>query len=162
MPLAAVTLVNYAAQVPYFIHNDYSVDHPLPGVRAVGLLGVTLAWFILGLAGYMRGRRRGLAALVSFLAAEALFYEATFATGTFLLQMHNHSGLLKVVFVTGYASGAVAAYYACYLLWHHARAGLRPGHIPPGGARGQLRRGRGGAVMRSRRSCPGRYGPAGG
>jgi hypothetical protein len=132
MPLITVTLANYAAQVPYFIHNDYSAAHPLPGVRAVGLLGLTLAWFLLGLAGFMRGRRWGLAVLVSFLAAEALFYGATFATGTFLLQMHNHSDLLKAVFVIGYASGAVAAYCACSLIWHYARAGLRRGQIPPG------------------------------
>lgn len=129
-PLAAVTLANYVAQVPYFVHNDFSAAHPLPGVRAVGLLGLTLAWFVLGLAGFTRGRRWGLAVLVSFLAAEALFYGATFATGTFLLQMHNHSDLLKVVFVTGYASGAVAAFYACSLIWPYARAGLRPGHNP--------------------------------
>jgi NADH:ubiquinone oxidoreductase subunit K len=132
MPLITVTLANYAAQVPYFIHNDYSAAHPLPGVRAVGLLGLTLAWFLLGLAGFMRGRRWGPAVLVSFLAAEALFYGATFATGTFLLQMHNHSDLLKAVFVIGYASGAVAAYCACSLIWHYARAGLRRGQIPPG------------------------------
>jgi NADH:ubiquinone oxidoreductase subunit K len=132
MPLITVTLANYAAQVPYFIHNDYSAVHPLPGVRAVGLLGLTLAWFLLGLAGFMRGRRWGPAVLVSFLAAEALFYGATFATGTFLLQMHNHSDLLKAVFVIGYASGAVAAYCACSLIWHYARAGLRRGQIPPG------------------------------
>ena len=68
--------------------------------------------------------------LVSFLAAEALFYAGTFASGAFLLQMHNHSDLLKVIFVTGYASGAVAAYYACSLIWHQARAGLRPGSLP--------------------------------
>ncbi len=135
MPVAVVTLVNYAAQVPYFIHNDYSAQHPLPGLRAAGLLGVTLAWFILGLAGFLRGRRWGLAVLVSFLAAEALFYGATFATGIFLLQMHNHSALLKVVFVTGYASGAVAAYYACHLIWPYARARLRTGQIPGVGRR---------------------------
>jgi NADH:ubiquinone oxidoreductase subunit K len=135
VPLAAVTLANYAAQVPYFIHNDFSVDHPLPGVRAAGLLGVTLAWFILGLAGFLRGRRWGFAVLVSFLAAEALFYGATFATGIFLLQMHHHSGLLRAVFVTGYASGAVAVWYACSLIWHRARAGSRPGRARQVGTR---------------------------
>ena len=77
--------------------------------------------------------------------------------------MHNHSGLLKVVFVTGYASGAVAAYYACYLLWPHARARLRTGQIPrvdrgAAEAGAGLRRAR----RRSRRTCPRGYLPAGG
>ena len=136
MPLVAVTLANYAAQVPYYLHNDYYAHHPLPGVRAVALLGVTLAWFALGLAGFMRHRRWGLPVLVSFLAFEAIFYAGTFATGAFIFQMHNHSDLLKVVFVTGYASGAVAAYYACRLIWDRwrprIRAGMRAGRMPPG------------------------------
>jgi hypothetical protein len=132
MPLVAVTLANYAAQVPYFAHNYYSPHHPFPGLRAVALLGLTLAWFAVGLAGFLRGRRWGLAVLISFLAAEALFYAGTFASGAFIFQLHNHSDLIKLVFITGYASGAVAAYYAGRLLWDRWRPGLRAGRTPAG------------------------------
>jgi len=123
MPLVAVTIVNYAAQVPYAIHNgDFSAHRPLDVVRGAVLLGVTLAWFVLGLTGYVRKRRWGLAVLVSFLLAEALFYTATFVTGWFLFQLQDPSYLLKAVFVTGYASGAIAAFYACRLAWDHLRS----------------------------------------
>jgi hypothetical protein len=116
IPMAAVTLTNYAAQVPYYLHNDYSPHHLLPGVRALDLLGVTLAWFALGLAGFMRQRRWGFAVLASFLVVEAVFYAGNFVTGVFIFQIENHSDLMKAVFVIGYASGAVAAYYAYRLV----------------------------------------------
>lgn len=124
MPLVAITLVNYAAQVPYYLHNDYSAQHPLPNVRAVALLAVTLAWFAIGLAGFMRRQRWGFAVLVSFLAAEAIFYAGTFATGEFVGQLGNHSYLLKAVFIIGYASGAAAAYYAYRLFRNRPRPRL--------------------------------------
>ena len=125
VPLVAITLVNYAAQVPYYLHNDYSPHHVLPGVRAVALLAATLAWFALGLAGFMRHRRWGLPVLASFLAAEAIFYAGTIATGIFIFQLENHSYLLKTIFVIGYMSGAAAAYYLFRLLRERAPRGLR-------------------------------------
>jgi hypothetical protein len=129
-PLVAITLANYAAQVPYYLHNDYSTQHPLPGVRAVALLGGTLVWFALGLAGFMRQRRWGFAVVESFLAAEALFYVGTFVSGAFIFQLEDHSYLLKAVFVIGYASGATAAYYAYRLLRDRLRPGLRAQAAP--------------------------------
>jgi O-antigen/teichoic acid export membrane protein len=125
IPLAAVTLTNYAAQVPYYLHNDYSAHHLLPGVRAVALLGVTLAWFALGLAGFMRHRRWGFAVLASFLVVEAVFYAGNFVTGVFIFQIENHSDLMKAVFVIGYVSGAVAAYYAYRIVRDRFRPSLR-------------------------------------
>jgi len=130
MPLVAVTIMNYAAQAPYSIHNgDFSAHHPLDVVRGTVLLGVTLAWFVLGLTGYVRKRRWGLAVLVSFLVTEALFYTATVVTGTFIFQLESPSDLLKAVFVTGYASGAVAAFYAYRLAREHVRS-RRPAAHP--------------------------------
>lgn len=123
MPLVAVTMMNYAAQVPYSLHNgDFSAHRPLELVRGVVLLGVTLAWFVLGLTAYLRKRRWGLAVLLSFLVTEALFYAATIVTGTFLFQLENSSYLLKAVFVTGYASGAMAVFYAYRLTRNHVRS----------------------------------------
>jgi hypothetical protein len=130
MPLVVVTAMNYAAQVPYYVHNDYSPHHLLPGLRALALLGATLVWFVTGLAGFIRHRRWGLAVLISFLVTEAVFYAATFATGIFLFQMSNPSGLLKTVFVIGYISGATAAGYSWMLLRGHRRRGLSSAEGP--------------------------------
>jgi hypothetical protein len=107
-----VTSTNYAAQVPYFIHNYYAPSHPLPGVRPVALLGATLAWFVVGMIGVTRRRRWGRPVLMSYLLTEALFYGMTIISGAFIFQIENHSLLLRAIFVIGYASGAVAAYYA--------------------------------------------------
>ncbi|HEX6525554.1 MAG TPA: hypothetical protein VF070_36920 [Streptosporangiaceae bacterium] len=125
-----VTAMNYAAQVPYYAHNDYPPHHLLPGLRALALMGVTLVWFVAGLAGFIRRRRWGLAVLASFLITEAFFYAATFATGIFLFQMSNPSGLLKTVFVIGYISGATAAGYSWVLLRGHRRRGLPSTEAP--------------------------------
>jgi hypothetical protein len=131
-PLIAVTLTNYAAQVPYFLHNYYSPQHPLPGLRAVALLGGTLAWFVVGLIGYIWNRRWGFGALTSFLVVETCFYAKTLLTGAFVFQVENPSHLIKAVFAVGYVSGAVAAAYAYRIgrdrLQARSRAG---GHCPP-------------------------------
>lgn len=115
-PLIVITLANYAAQIPYYLHNDYTPHHMLPGIRAIVLMAGTLAFFALGLEGYQRRRRWGTPVLTAFLTIEAVFYAGTFITGEFIFQMANHSYLLKAVFVIGYASGIVAGYYAYRLL----------------------------------------------
>jgi hypothetical protein len=115
-PLIVITLANYAAQIPYFLHNDDASLHMLPGIRAVVLMAGTLAMFALGLAGHQRRLPWGTPVLIAFLTIEAVFYAGTFATGEFVFQLANHSYLLKAVFVIGYASGATAGCYAYRLL----------------------------------------------
>ena len=115
-PLVVITLFNYVAQVPYYIHNDFTPAHPLPGVRAVALLGMTLAWFVIGLVGYRRQKGWGYWLLVSYLLVEAVFYLETIVSGIFIPQLRNHTLLIDAVFVIGYASGLVSAYYAYRLL----------------------------------------------
>lgn len=115
-PLVAITLLNYVAQVPYYLHFDYSSKHPLPGLRALVLLGGTLAWFSCGLVGFRRRMTWGYWMLLSFLVVEAVFYLGTLATGLFVSQLRDHTWPIDVVFVIGYISGLTAAYYAYCLL----------------------------------------------
>ena len=125
-PLVAVTLLDYVAQVPYYVHNDFTVSHPLPAFRAVGLLGLTLIWFLAGLRLYRSGDRWGYPLLLSYLVVEAVFYLETLLSGLFLTQLRNPSGLIDAVFVIGYLSGLTAAWYA-WRLWSHHRTGARAG-----------------------------------
>jgi hypothetical protein len=118
--------------VPYYLHNDYSAQHLLPGLRAVALLGATLAWFAVGLAGFLRHRRWGRTVLVSFLVTEAVFYGITIASGIFLYQLANPSYLIKAVFVIGYVSGGVAACYSVLLVRQRLGRGLPAGASPAG------------------------------
>ncbi len=130
-PLVVITLTNYAAQIPYYVHNDFSPHHLLPGIRALVLMTGTLAFFLVGLAGHQRRLRWGTPVLVAFLTIEAVFYAETFATGAFMHQLANPSDLLKAVFVIGYVSGASAGYYA-YRLLRQARLSRRS-DLPEGG-----------------------------
>ena len=45
-----------------------------------------------------------------------MFYLETIVSGIFIPQLRNHTLLIDAVFVIGYASGLVAAYYAYRLL----------------------------------------------
>ncbi len=114
--LVSITILNYAAQIPYFFHYYYSSSHPLPAIRASILLGFTLLWFLCGVVGYRRNRWWGFATLTSFLFVEALFYILTIATGTFIGQLRNHPYTIDVVFIIGYLSGLTAAYYFIRIL----------------------------------------------
>jgi NADH:ubiquinone oxidoreductase subunit K len=124
-PLVFVTLTNYAALVPYYLHNDYFrtgyadgegvSHHVLPGLRALLLVGLTLSWFVVGIHGAVRQRRWGRPVLLSFLVAEVALYAKTFATGAFVHQMQNPSDLVRAVFVIGYVSGAIALVYLALL-----------------------------------------------
>lgn len=114
-PLLWVTLLNYVAQIPYYLHNYYFPYHVPPTLSSILLLGLTLAWFLLGYFGFRKGRSFGFYVLVSFLIVEALFYLHSFVFGAFFFQLQNPSLLIRAVFVYGYLSGAVAGWYA-YLL----------------------------------------------
>lgn len=111
-----VTIANYVAQVPYYFHNYYIPFHALPTFTGLILLAVTLVWFLVGYAGVCKGRSYGYYTLLSFLIVEALFYGLSLVSGAFLFQMQNPSLLIKAVFLMGYISGAVSAYYAYSLI----------------------------------------------
>lgn len=111
-----VTLLNYAAQIPYYIHNYYLPYHVPPTLSSVLLLSATLAWFLIGYVGLRTKQRFGFYALLSFLLVEALFYLHSFIFGAFSFQMQNPSILIKLIFFYGYVSGVVAGLYAFKLL----------------------------------------------
>ena len=80
------------------------------------LLGGTLLWFLIGYFGVIYEWKYGRALLVSFLSVEALFYLHSFVFGTFFFQMQNPHPIIKIVFIIGYISGAVAGYYVYRLV----------------------------------------------
>jgi len=116
-----VTILNYIAQIPYYLHNYYFPYHALPSLIGIVLLGVTLAWFLFGYIGTQKRKRLGYYLLLSFLVFEALFYFHTMLFGAFIFQLQNPSLIVKAVFIMGYVSGIVAAYNA-YLLIRYKRA----------------------------------------
>lgn len=119
--LLLVILLNYLAQIPYYLHNYYYPYHEAPSLGALALLGLTLVWFILGFTRFQHGKPFGYALLLSFLIVEALFYFHTIIFGAFISQSHNPSLIIKAVFLIGYVSGVAAGYFA-YIIFKYHRA----------------------------------------
>ena len=111
-----ITILNYFAQIPYYLLNYYFPYHRLPTFSAFLLLGLTLVWFLLGYFGFIRGLKYGRLLLVSFLSAEALFYLHSFIFGAFIFQMQNPHPIIKSIFLIGYIAGGVAGYYVYQLV----------------------------------------------
>ncbi len=118
-----VVMLDFAAQIPYYLINDYLPRHAPPTVSSMVLLGVVLAWFLVGFFGLRVGRRFGFWVLGSFLAVEGLFYLATVLTGAAAFQLANPNPIVKCVFIIGYLCGAVSLVVLGMLI--RARAAAR-------------------------------------
>lgn len=129
-PLAAAVLLNYAAQLPYYLHQYYLPRHQAPSWPGAVLLGLTLVWFVVGYVRYLRGQPYGAGMLLAFLLAQVLFYGHSVALGLLTgggaeAQLTTHSRFLLVIFSIGYVNFLVAA---CYVYWL-ARHGRRPAPV---------------------------------
>jgi hypothetical protein len=89
-------------------------------VSSFVLLGLTLAWFLVG---YIAVRRRpfGYWVLLSFVIVEGLFYLRTLLFGPVAFQLANPSVLIKIVFLIGYATGIVSLAYVVFLVVFRSR-----------------------------------------
>ena len=67
---------DYAAQVPYYLHQYGATRHAPPSLPGTAMLAATLLWFALGVVGLRCGSARGYWLLVSFLAVESLLLSA--------------------------------------------------------------------------------------
>ncbi|WP_308466716.1 hypothetical protein [Rathayibacter soli] len=119
-----VVIVDYLAQIPYYMVNYYIPDHTPPTLSAIILLGSTLAWFFIGYFGNHAHRRYGYWVLLSFLLVEGLFYLRTLLFGTAVLQLENSNLVVRIVFLIGYATGIVSLlYFAALIIFRaHYRA----------------------------------------
>lgn len=119
--LFGVVILDYLAQVPYYVVNDLLAHGNPPSVSSVVLLGLTLAWFLVGFFGFRAGRRFGFWVLLSFLFVEGSFYLVTIVTGTAALQLVNPNPVNKIVFMIGYATGLISLLYFALLIYVRAR-----------------------------------------
>ncbi len=118
-PLAVlfwVVIADYLAQIPYYIVNYYVPHRALPTLSSLVLLGLTLAWFLVGYFGLRARRRFGYWVLLSFLLVEGLFYLHTLVFGAVAFQLANPNLVIKAVFLIGYATGIVSLIYFVALI----------------------------------------------
>jgi hypothetical protein len=124
-PLTALLVIigaNYAAQVPYYLHQYYAPRHLLPSLIGALLLLATLVWFLSAYRLLAKGSRTGWWLMSTYLLIVFLFYIQTqvmqLATAhQILLYVYRPKGiLLFIVFGIGYINCLAAAYYATYML----------------------------------------------
>jgi hypothetical protein len=121
LPLLVVVVLNYFAQIPYYFHQYYLGRHLAPSWTGTLLLLFTLLWFLAGYTRFVSGKKYGMGLLLSFLAAQVLFYGHAIISGLTngggaVAQLKTHSPFLFVIFFIGYINFVVAAYYLVRLL----------------------------------------------
>jgi hypothetical protein len=113
--LFAITILNYLAQIPYYIHF-YGVHHVAPSLLGVALLACTLILFLAGYFLTLRNRRFGWWLLVGFLLLEFGFYVLHNISGAFLQDLPVSDPLFLVVSLIGYLNTVVALIYLIVLI----------------------------------------------
>lgn len=121
LPLLVAVVLNYLAQIPYYFHQYYIGKHLAPSWPGTVLLLFTLLWFLAGYTRFVTGKKYGVLLLLSFLAAQVLFYGHAIIVGLVngggaVAQLKTHSPFLFVIFLIGYINFGVAAYYLVRLL----------------------------------------------
>jgi hypothetical protein len=108
--LCAVTVLNYLAQIPYYIHF-YGVHHVAPSPIGMLLLALTFALFLAGYVYTLLGHRFGGSILFAFLILEFGFYVLHNLSGAFLQDLPVNDPLFLVVSLIGYLNTLVALVY---------------------------------------------------
>lgn len=122
--LFAITILNYLAQIPYYIHF-YGVHHVSPSPVGMVLLACTLALFLAGYSFTLLNRRIGWWLLVAFLLLEFGFYLLHNLTGAFLQDLPINDPLFLTVSLIGYLNTIVALIYLIVMI--RARKHFLPG-----------------------------------
>lgn len=124
--LLGITVLNYVAQIPYYLHF-YGVHHVAPTPFAVLFL---LATFVLFLAGYLlilQAKRAGGWLLLLFLLLEFGGYLLHNLSGAFLQDLPTEDLLFFTVSLIGYLNFAVS-FVALLVLAINRRIVQQPQH----------------------------------
>lgn len=113
--LFAVTVLNYVAQIPYYMHF-YGVHHVAPSALGMTLLALTFALFLAGYIYTLRGHRFGGRILFAFLVLEFGFYLLHNVSGAFLNDLPVGDPLFQIVSLIGYLNTIVALVYLILML----------------------------------------------
>lgn len=122
--MGAVVGANYLAQIPYYLHLYYFPHGALPSARGVALLGYTLIWFVVGIAGLALRRAAGYWLLGAYLVTVVGFYLHGLITQVThgyppALFLHLNDPILTVVFAIGYFNMLFGALFIVILARHY-------------------------------------------
>jgi hypothetical protein len=130
--LSGITVLNYLAQIPYYIHF-YAVHHVFPAPFAVAFLVVTFALFLAGYLLILRTKPLGGWLLLAFLPLEFGGYLLHNLTGAFLQDLPTNDLLFFTVSLIGYLNFAAAFVYLIFIAIGHRAILFQQGQA----ARGQ-------------------------
>src|SRR5215469_11116934 len=105
--LLGVTVLNYVAQIPYYIHF-YGVHHVTPAPFAILFLLVTFAFFLAGYLLLLQAKPVGAWLLLVFLLLEFGGYLLHNLSGAFLQDLPIDDLLFLTVSLIGYLNFAVS------------------------------------------------------
>ena len=108
--LLGITVLNYAAQVPYYIHF-YAVHHVLPAPFGVVFLVATFALFLAGYIFTLQRKPAGGWLLLGFLLLECGGYLLHNLTGAFLQDLPTNDLLFFTISLIGYLNFAASFVY---------------------------------------------------
>lgn len=108
--LLGITLLNYVAQIPYYIHFYY-VHHAAPSPFGLFFLLGTLVLFLIGYFLTLQAKRAGAWVLLLFLLLEFGGYLLHNLTGAFLQDLPLSDPLFLTVSLIGYLNFAVSFVY---------------------------------------------------
>jgi hypothetical protein len=118
--LFIMTLINYVAQIPYYIHF-YGVYHVAPAPLGVVLLTLTLVFFLAGYWLTIAQWPGGGWILLLFLLTEVVFYIFHNLSGAFLKDVPLNDLLFLIVSLIGYLNTIVPLLYLIAMLKDHKR-----------------------------------------
>jgi hypothetical protein len=114
--LLGITLLNYIAQIPYYIHF-YGVYHGIPNPLGVVIfLVATLALFLVGYFLTLQMKRFGGWLLLAFLALEFVGYLGHNLSGAFLRDLPTNDPLFFTVSLIGYLNLAASFIYLIVII----------------------------------------------
>src|SRR5579872_4901558 len=105
--LFGITILNYIAQIPYYIHF-YGVYHIGPAPLGLALLALTLFLFLAGYVLTLQEKPIGGWLLLGFLILEVGFYILHNISGSFLKDLPVGDPLFLTVSLIGYLNMIVA------------------------------------------------------
>lgn len=116
-------LLNFVAQVPYFIHLYIRTQPLSTTLRSALIMGAVFAFFMIASVYLFKGRSPGYPLMLVFLAVEFLFYFGNLINSLRhgyapFFQVNNPDLTLRIIYSIGYLNLFASAYFLYLLLFH--------------------------------------------
>jgi hypothetical protein len=128
--LFALILLNFLAQIAYFVHLYWGRQALSVTVRSFLIMGAVFAFFLAASWLFFTGRRHGYTMMLAFLSVEFLFYlfgliQSLVRGFPPFFQTQNPDVVLRIIFSIGYMNLFASGYFILLLLLYRPLFGDR-------------------------------------